>query len=100
MRGDDPATTEVVFDARLHSLLAIKKAAYRLLGRATIGVQLEGDSISCQISPAPDEDIAVLARDFRNEVLDQDLRDEIAAETAPLRNAILAHVFSKTGLQE
>ncbi len=36
---------------------------------------------------------------FRNEVLDQDLRRTIARETASLRNAILAHAFSKTGIQ-
>jgi hypothetical protein len=33
-------------------------------------------------------------------VLDQDLRASIARETEPVRNAVLALAFSRTGLQE
>ncbi len=97
---DSTAVTDVVFDSRAHSLSAVKKAAYRLLGRATIDVRLDGDSISCRVSAAVGEDPATVSRDLRDEVLDQGLREEIAAETAPVRNAILAHAFSRTGLQE
>ncbi len=32
------------------------------------------------------------------ELLDQELREQIAVETAPLRNLILAHAYSRTGL--
>ena len=39
-------------------------------------------------------------RDFRTEVLDQDLRAQIAKETEPLRNLVLSLAFTKTGLQE
>jgi His-Xaa-Ser system protein HxsD len=35
---------------------------------------------------------------FKKEVLDQDLRLKLKAETEPIRNLILAHAFSKTGL--
>jgi len=42
---------------------------------------------------------AVLA-DFRNEVLDQVLRERIRAETVEVRNLVLAAAFSKTGLTD
>ena len=36
--------------------------------------------------------------DFKKEVLDQDLRENIKRETEAVRNLILSHAFSKTGL--
>jgi len=42
----------------------------------------------------PDE----AAGQFCNEVLDQELREEIAAETRGVRDLLLAHAFSKTSL--
>jgi His-Xaa-Ser system protein HxsD len=38
------------------------------------------------------------ARLFFQELLDQELREKIGQETAPLRNLILAHAFSKIDL--
>jgi DNA-binding FrmR family transcriptional regulator len=38
-------------------------------------------------------------RELQAEVLDQDLRATISRETEPMRNAILALAFSRTGLQ-
>jgi His-Xaa-Ser system protein HxsD len=35
---------------------------------------------------------------LKKEVLDQDLRLKLKTETEPIRNLILAHAFSKTGL--
>ena len=45
-------------------------------------------------------DLEAAERELRAEVLDQDLRASIARETEPVRNAILALAFSRTGLQE
>lgn len=36
--------------------------------------------------------------DFKKEVLDQELRMVIKAESEPYRNLILSHVFSRTSL--
>ena len=47
-------------------------------------------------SAAADEVVA----EFRSEVLDQVLRERIRAETADVRNLVLALAFSKTGLTE
>lgn len=98
---DRPALT-VAFSSAVYSLAAIKKAAYRLCDLVVVDVDANNGQILCSISPLnPDLDHSLqeLAAAFRLEVLDQDLREHISAETAPLRNAILAHVFSKTGLQ-
>jgi len=41
-----------------------------------------------------------LERDFRRELLDQDLRINLEARTEPIRTAILGLAFSRTGLQD
>ena len=38
------------------------------------------------------------ARQFHQELLDQELREQISRETAPLRDLVLAHAYSRTGL--
>jgi len=92
----------VTFPAGLYSLNAIKKAAYRVLDRATVDILPSPSAVECVLhvatTIAPTETDAVV-RDFKAEVLDQDLRESIAAETAPVRNATLAFAFSKTRLQ-
>jgi His-Xaa-Ser system protein HxsD len=42
--------------------------------------------------------VAALLADFRNEVVDQALRERIRDETQETRNLILALAFSHTGL--
>lgn len=92
----------VTFDASVFSVLAVKKAAYVLSGVATAEIRFDGHTLTCELNPSalgkfsPEE----IREKFRLEVLDQDLRERIAEETAPLRNAILAHAFSGTGLQK
>jgi His-Xaa-Ser system protein HxsD len=92
----------VRFSSQAYSLDTIKRAAYRFTGQFAFNFHPEQDSIICEMAPlshgnAPDMDAALQA--FTNEVLDQDLRRTIADETAAMRNLILAHVFSRTGLQ-
>lgn len=96
------ANLKIRFQSAVFSLGAIKLAAYRLLGRATVAIEVGGDEISCLLefpSPISQEKADQILRDFRDEVLDQDLRERIAEETSAMRNAILAHAFSRTGLQ-
>jgi His-Xaa-Ser system protein HxsD len=92
----------VTFPAGLYSLDAIKRAAYRLSDVAVVDISPQGAEVKCSLGllrvSSPQEAQRVLDA-FKLEVLDQDLRTSIAAETAPIRNAILALVFSKTGLQ-
>jgi His-Xaa-Ser system protein HxsD len=92
----------VTFDARVYALPAIKKAAYRFLKSFNTEIAQEGDSWVCTLrtsAPADAEEMDRLERELRAEVLDQDLRATIARETEPVRNAVLAMAFARTGLQ-
>ena len=93
---------ELRFDGEAFSLSAVKKAAYRFSGQCSFDIHVDNDVIVCSLlfaEPQTPEYIAKLELGLRNEVLDQDLREAIATETALIRNAVLAMAFSKTGLQ-
>jgi His-Xaa-Ser system protein HxsD len=96
-------TCELRFSNGVYSIGAIKKAAYRFTDRCSFDFQpAEGNTTLAILSFSPDvtaDEKAALQREFRNEVLDQDLREVIGAETAGVRNAVLAYAFSRTGLQ-
>ena len=51
-------------------------------------------------SPNAADDVEAILAEFRNEVLDQTLRERIRGETQEVRNLILALAFSNTGLVE
>jgi His-Xaa-Ser system protein HxsD len=93
----------VRFAAGVYSLETVKKAAYRLSARCAFDFNVDGGGdILCRLQfpeALTTEHAVELERDFKNEVLDQDLRHLIAEETTPVRNAILAYAFSQTGLQ-
>lgn len=92
----------VEFDTTIFSVDSIKKAAYRLSGPVSFDFKWSGENLRCDILSSGSLsafDIQELTQRFRTEVLDQDLRQKIAKETTNSRNVILAHVFSKTGLQ-
>lgn len=103
MKGMDLQTKTVVvtFDSKVFSLFAIKKSAYTHLRAFSAEITVQGEQIRCQLtfsSPATEEEGGRLVEDFRKEVLDQDLRERLKTETEAVRNVILAHAFSKTGL--
>lgn len=91
----------VIFDDRVFSLTAIKKAAYTYLRTFSTEIIPKGNQIHCQLVFTVPIDEAARARcieEFKKEVLDQDLRERLKVETEAVRNVILAHAFSKTGL--
>ena|ERR1700674_3433332 len=92
---------DVTFDSAVFSVDAVKMACYRFLDRFTSDIELCDGKIVCHLEfeekldgSAPDAHVD----NFKKEVLDQDLRLKLKAETEPIRNLILAHAFSKTGL--
>jgi His-Xaa-Ser system protein HxsD len=89
------------FDRAGYSLDAIQRAAYRFSDRLSCDISdgAEAIEVSLHIADSVEDREAVLA-DFRNEVLDQVLRERIRAETGDVRNLVLALAFSKTGLIE
>lgn len=91
----------LTFDGKVVSVIAIKKAAYKYVRSFSADIAMEGDRINCQLtfsSPVSEEEAGRLVEDFKKEVLDQDLRERLKAETEAVRNVILAYAFSKTGL--
>jgi His-Xaa-Ser system protein HxsD len=80
---------------------AIKRAAYRFSDRISVEIAETADNQVCTLRALNGDtalNLEALAGEFRNEVLDQDLRIKIAAETADYRNLILSLAFSKTPL--
>jgi His-Xaa-Ser system protein HxsD len=96
------STARVEVDTSVYSLVALKKAAYRIADRCSVVFgAMDGNRVEVAIACAPstsEEQIRQCVRAFFEEALDQDLRERISAETAPLRNLILAHAFSRTKL--
>jgi His-Xaa-Ser system protein HxsD len=91
---------ELLFDAALFSGDAIQRAALNLSDRLSCDIAVEEETFRCtlHIPAEPESDVEALLADFRNEVLDQTLRERIRGETHDVRNLILALAFSETGL--
>jgi His-Xaa-Ser system protein HxsD len=90
------------FPTEVFALEIVKKAAYPFTDRVSFDFTISSSETLVRLDFVPEIDrctAAVLVADFRNEVLDQDLRRIVAEETAPTRNAILAYAFSRTDLQ-
>lgn len=98
--ADRPAAIEVTFDAKAHSVDAIQRAAYRFSDRFACELIAGEDEHRCLLTAVGDGDPSSDLSQFRNEVLDQVLRERIRAETEPVRTMILAHAFSRTGVTD
>lgn len=91
----------VVFDLNAFSLSAVKSATYRYLHVFTADISIVEQQLLCVlhfVSTLSEDKTQQIVNDFKKEVLDQDLRERLKAETETVRNLILAHAFSKTGL--
>ena len=100
MTGEVSPVAVVELPSAAYSIDVVKRASYALMHRITVSFDLIGDHIICRLAPAGAEtDLALLERDFRREVLDQDLRVSIEARTEPIRSVVLGLAFSRTGLQ-
>ena len=90
------------YDEQFYTVDAIQKAAYRSMNSLTADISTSNGKINCLLNPnikvsAEGFDFAV--QEFKKEVLDQQLRIKLKAETEPIRNLILGLVFSNSGLQ-
>lgn len=91
----------VSFDSKVFTVTSIKTAAYKYFRVFTADINIQSERINCQLtfpSPVNEEEGIQLIDEFKKEVLDQDLRERLKSETEAVRNVILAHAFSKTGL--
>lgn len=92
---------DIAFDSAVYSISAIKKAAYRKMQFFGINVAIKDGQVICNLSfkdSLSQAQVDAYINDFKSEVLDQDLRESIKSETESVRNLILSHTFSKTGL--
>lgn len=98
----DRDSYRVTFDTRIYSALAIKKAAYKFAAHfASLITTTSEHELTVELKflrQQNEADQNELVQAFLNEVLDQDLREQIARETESTRNLILAEAFSKTSL--
>ncbi|MEG8222650.1 hypothetical protein OSJ57_18820 [Sphingomonas sp. HH69] len=87
--------------AHAFSMEGVKRAAYMLMANLDIVIETTPEGVRCTLNPAKaGSDMATAERDFRREVLDQDLRILVEQRTESYRDAILGLAFSKTGLQD
>lgn len=96
-----PKTRALTVDLAVYSLDCIKRSAYRFTDTFALNVKVEGNAALCTLSfdaTASDQMMDHVVARFQKELLDQDLRATIRAETKDVRNLILAHAFSRTGL--
>ena len=89
-------TIELTFDNRVNSIKAVQKALYRVMTNADFDMKIDGHNIQVTISKLDSSvEIQLLATELKRCVNDYSLREKIGAETADLRNLILATAFSR-----
>ncbi|WP_331694268.1 His-Xaa-Ser system protein HxsD [Pandoraea sputorum] len=95
-------TIRLELDEEFYSPEAVQKAAYRFIDRLTVVISRVGANVICEIdvNSGIETPVGNLLSNFKRELLDQQLRAQIKAETEPVRNLILAYAFSRTGLQQ
>jgi His-Xaa-Ser system protein HxsD len=92
---------QLQLDGLVYSIEAVQKATYRFIDRFSAVISLDGQKILINLS-VDEKHISSaesIVADFHKELIDQNLRLKIKAETESVRNLILAYTFSKTGLQ-
>lgn len=96
MSDDSSSYFTQTFDPSVYRLSAIKKAAYRFGDRGAGIVDTLPDGHIRVVFAARNrsDSLDELKVDFCNEVLDQELRETIAAETSQVRDLLLAQAFS------
>jgi His-Xaa-Ser system protein HxsD len=99
---NDDGSCSLLFDLRINSLTAIKKAVYKFAAECSAIMNTkEPDRIEVTLHFPGSKDLSAkktIIEALCNEVIDQDLREQIARETEATRNLILAQAFSKTSL--
>jgi His-Xaa-Ser system protein HxsD len=86
--------TEIVIEfGSSQPIGALREAAYRLIGEASCLIDTVGERHICRLTPKmPQADDAIRCR-FLDLVTDENLREKVAAKTAPLRDVIIALAF-------
>jgi His-Xaa-Ser system protein HxsD len=75
------------------SVGALREAAYRLIGEASCLIDTTGGRHICRLTPKEPRTGEAIRSRFLDLVTDENLREKVAAETAPLRDVIVALAF-------
>jgi His-Xaa-Ser system protein HxsD len=91
---------ELTFEASYYSADAIQRAIYKFSDRLSCDLISDEQEFRCilHLTATTEDEIEAALSDFRNEALDQTLRERIRVETQEVRNLVLALAFSNTGL--
>ena len=94
----------LLLDTSIYKLEAIKKTAYKFADRTSVIINPHsGSSVTVVfnfVGQNANNNPEQIISDFCNELLDQDLREIVKSETGALKNAIIAHAFSRTSLTQ
>ena len=89
-------------DASVYSADAVLRAAYKLTDRCFVfvfpGEQSQGKLIAALYPKDTGEDLAAIAGQFSNELIDQQIREELNREHGHIRAAIVAQAFAEGNL--
>ena len=91
----------VTFSKETSNIASLKRAAYKHTDKCAVEFLTDKNEIACVFqfkNEISEDEFSQFVVEFRSDVLDEDLRNEISIQTEPIRNLILAHAFSKTGL--
>ena len=98
---ENPVASIIIdLDTAVFRLNAIKKAAYRLGNRAVVVIELIHDRRARVVLTPRGSDSGSLEAEFRQEILDQDLREIVAEETDGIRRLLIAQAFSMISLTD
>ena len=85
------------FNANVFGLKAIRRAAYRFGSQFFVLITQHGRETEVQLIPKECcKSSGTFVNQFCNEVLDQELRERVAAEIAGVRDVVLALAYSRT----
>lgn len=100
--GDDE-TLIVSVSTAIYSLDALFRTCYLFTDKCYLFLESEESERGIRVSIAKkknDTNLRNIAGEFCNELIDQRLRRQIASETKPIRELIVAQAFTEAGLSD
>jgi His-Xaa-Ser system protein HxsD len=86
-------------DLKIYPLDALLKTAYWYTSKCFLHLQhTSPECVAVRFKVRPDSQVTNVPEQFMNDLLDQTLREKVAADTEAFRNLIVAHALSKTCL--
>ena len=97
----DDGSLCIAIDTKLYSLEALFRVCYTFTDRCYLFLQPSDPASIIQVkfsSKTPDADLSGIAAEFSNELINQKVRIDVAAETHAIRELIVAQAFAESGL--